>query len=483
MSRIKSIAIVGAGPSGLVAAKYLQAEKALDEIVIFEQRDRIGGIWNYTEDLRNEDLYTVPQTNPRGKNQDPIWRQTESDTKKEPSFLSPLYARLETNIPKQLMGFSDLEWPQGSNLFPKKETVLEYIIEYGRDVKDLIRFETQVLNIRPVDEKRMGGWHVQTRNLRTGKQQDNTFDAVIVANGHFIVPHIPDIPGIRAWNERYPGAITHSKYFRRPEDFEGKKVIVVGNSSSGMDISAQIAPLCQQPLLWSSRSASFLATTKTIDPQRREVPQITRFLPESRGVEFADGTREDDIDAVVFATGYFYSLPFLQDLKPELITDGTHVQHTYKHLFYAPRPTLSFLVLMQRVTPFPMAEVQSAVLARVYSGRLSFPSESEMRDWEEAEKMANGSGNTFHLLPFPKDANYLNHMSDWAMKAERRDGLENKGSGKIPPRWDEWKYWCRGNFPKIRGAYIAKGEERQNVKSIEELGFRSEDSLREDKMI
>lgn len=447
----RTVAIIGAGPSGIIAAKYLRAEKAFDKIVLFEQRSRLGGIWNHTPEDREEDLFSVPQTDPRGKNQDPIWRERSQSSHsqegkdnqigvtREASFLSPVYDRLETNIPRGLMGFQDLDWPAESQLFPTHQTVLQYIETYGQDVKPLVRFETQVTNVAPVDNtEATGKWHVRTRNLRSNEEQDHTYDAVIVANGHFIVPYIPDIPGIRDWNKRYKGAITHSKYFRTPEAYTGKKVIVVGNSASGLDISAQIAQHSAHPLLWSSKSVSMFAAaspSKTPDPLRRELPPIATFLPQTRGVAFEDGTEEHDIDAVVFATGYFYSLPFLSGLKPAVISDGTHVQHTYQHLFYAPRPTLSFLALNQRVIPFPLAEAQSAVVARVYAGRLPLPPQSEMQDWEETAERENGSGKTFHVLPFPKDAEYINEMSRWAMSARRREGLENDGRGKTPPVW------------------------------------------------
>jgi cation diffusion facilitator CzcD-associated flavoprotein CzcO len=54
--KARSIAIVGAGPSGVIAAKYLKAEKAFDKIVLFEQRSKSGGIWNYTGDRKDRSL-------------------------------------------------------------------------------------------------------------------------------------------------------------------------------------------------------------------------------------------------------------------------------------------------------------------------------------------------------------------------------------------------------------------------------------------
>jgi cation diffusion facilitator CzcD-associated flavoprotein CzcO len=488
--RARTVAVVGAGPSGVAAAKYLLAEKAFDKVVLFEQRNRSGGIWNYTADETNEDLFTIPQTDPRGKNQNPIWIQQPQNGHKQEngtvlrdkdlSFVSPMYEKLETNIPRGLMGFQDLDWPADSQLFPTHQTVLKYIDDYGKDVQHLVQYRTQVINAEPTTQKPDSSWRVRIRQLETSKEEELEFDALIVANGHFIVPYIPDIIGIKEWNKRYPGQLNHSKYYRRPKDFTGQKVIVVGNSASGADISAQVAVQCQQPLLWSSKSVSlFSATHSSGKAPRREVPPIKRFIPENRGVEFEDGTIESDIDAIMFATGYFYSLPFLENVKPALITDGSHVNHTYQHIFYSPQPTLSFLALNQRVIPFPIAEAQSSVIARVYSGRLSLPPYTEMQKWEQDVITEAGDGRNFHLLPFPKDGNYLNAMGNWAMSALPKDGLENDRKGKTPPVWGEWAFWCRENFPAIRRAFGEFGEKRHQIKSIHEVGFSFEEFKKE----
>jgi cation diffusion facilitator CzcD-associated flavoprotein CzcO len=468
------------------SVRYLRAEKAFTKIVIFEQRSTSGGIWNYTGDQRNEDLFQVPQTDPQGKILDPLWSEIYNKTNAPKlvnglngagsiaSFLSPIYERLETNIPRGLMGFQDLDWPQASQLFPKHETVLKYIEDYARDVQDYVQHETQIVDIEAADNEYSGQWSVSIRDLRSDTYTKEVFDAVIVANGHFIVPYIPDISGIREWNSKYPGAISHSKYYRLPEDFSGKKVVVVGNSASGSDISTQICQHSKNPLLWSSKSDSIFKPAPS--NLKRELPPIAEFLSDDiRGIRFEDGTVETDIDSIVFATGYFYSLPFLKNVKPELITDGSHVNNTYKHLFYAPRPTLSFLVLNQRVIPFPVAEAQSAVLARTYSGRLALPPQSTMLDWEKSVTEEMGNGRDFHLLQFPKDGNYINELHDWALSATPKEGLEDDGNGKKPPKWGEWEFWCRENFPAIRKAFVTFGEQRANIRTLDEVGFSFEE--------
>ncbi|KAF1836056.1 FAD/NAD(P)-binding domain-containing protein [Decorospora gaudefroyi] len=479
--KARTIAIVGAGPSGAIAAKYLLAEHAFDKIVLFEQRSQPGGIWNYTANQTNENLFSIPQTNPHKGSQEPAWQPNHSDTNntnaanKTPSFLSPMYANLETNIPRSLMRFQDLNWPPESQLFPTHKTVLQYITQYSAAIQPLVHYHTQVTRIEPSNTSPTGPWTLTTKNLLTSCTQTQKYDAVIVANGHFTVPYVPALPGIQAWNQHHPGRISHSKYFRRAEDYAAKKVLVVGNSASGADVSLQISRVCERPLLWSSRSENMFSATHgsatSAAALRRPVPRIERFVPETRGVVFADGRQEDGIDAVVFCTGYFYSLPFLRDVAPPLVTTGERVNHTYKHVFYAPRPSLSFLALNQKVIPFPLAEAQAAVLARVYSGRLTLPSLDEMEAWETEVERESGAGREFHVLTFPKDGMYINKMSAWAFSAEKKDGLDQEGDGKRPPVWSEWEFWCRERFPKIRQAFGELGEKRCEIRDVEELGF------------
>ncbi|KAF2021363.1 flavin-containing monooxygenase [Aaosphaeria arxii CBS 175.79] len=476
--RVKSIAIIGGGPSGVVAAKYLRAEKAFDKITIFEQRSALGGTWHYTPNQTSEDLFAVPQIDPKGGNQDPTWTPAQKHEGKEAdsarkhndvaSFLTPIYEELETNVPKSLMQFQDLQWPDHLPLFPSHGAVVNYLQEHGREVQDLVEYETQVIKVEPLDKSLTGSWTVTTRNLRTREEKKEVFDAVIVANGHFITPHVPDVPGIREWSQKYPGRITHSKYFRRAESYAGKKVVVVGNSASGVDISAQLVSVTEQPIIWSIRSASQLKPLP--DPQRPEYSKISKFVPDDGSIHFDDGRIEHDVDAIIFATGYYYSLPFLSSLKPQPVGDGRRVQHTYKHLFYAPRPTLSFLALNVRGVPFTLAEAQSAVLSRVYSGRLALPPSSELLEWDVKALAAHGRTHQFHVLDAPTDGLFINEMAAWALKAERVRGLENNGQGRLAPVWGPWEFWCRANLPGIRAAFSAKGEGRTRVREIEELG-------------
>ncbi|BDD58742.1 hypothetical protein MPDQ_008012 [Monascus purpureus] len=475
VTKIRRIAVIGAGPAGLASAKFLLAEKFFDKIDVFEQRNSVGGIWNYSpSSYKSKIPTTAPQLNPNEPPEEPIWHASgDSHSAREALFVSPIYRQLETNIPKELMAFSEKPFPADSQLFPKHPTVKQYLEEYAEEVKHLVQFEMQVLDLRP-ESSGADTWALTTKNLRAGTKKTDIYDAVVVSNGHYNVPYVPDIAGIKAWNEAYPGVISHSKLYDSPEDFRDKKVVVVGNSASGVDIGAQINKFSKGKLLLSSQSFESAFTGTTTDTEKIDCPEIVEFLPPAihkRGIRFADGRIEEDVDAIVFCTGYLYSYPFLSSLQPPVVVDGSRTLNVYQQLFYIPNPTLVFPVLAQRIIPFPLSENQAAVFARVWSGRLSLPSRDEMKAWEDATIAEKGDGKAFHVLPFPQDADYLNFLYDWAAKAEKRPGLANNGNGKQGARWEEKERWMRERFADFRRAFVGKGEEKGNIKSLEELGF------------
>lgn len=438
----------------------------------------MGGVWNYTPDVPVGQT-KVPQIDPHQPHEEPQWSDSDSDPARRPfhtgkaTFASPMYDALETNIPTFLMQFSDKSFPKDSQLFPGREEVAEYLRDYAEEVRHLVRFQVQALDVRLQHSDSREKWAVKTKDLLSQHETEAMYDAVVVANGHFTVPYIPDIKGIAKWNEQYPGVISHSKTYRTPTLFKNKKVIVVGNAASGTDIGGQISTVCKLPIIFSQRSVSiFSPGTQTY---KDEAPEIVEFLSSanySRAVRFADGRIEQDIDAIIFCTGYLYSYPFLDSLMPAIIFDGMRVQNVYRHIFYESRPTLAFVGLPVKIIPFFVSEAQAAVISRVWSGRLALPTDEGMAQWEQSVIAERGAGRGFHVLGFPLDVEYLDELRDWALTAVPNPALGgNDGRGKLPPRWGAKERWARERFPAIKKAFAEKGEGRHRIRSMEELGF------------
>lgn len=359
------------------------------------------------------------------------------------------------------------------------------MVEYARDVRHLVKFSTQVTDIRlRQDDSGRDQWDVSATDLLSGKETQETYDAVVVASGHYSTPYIPDgIEGIREWKTAYPGVISHSKVYRSPDAYRDKKVIVVGTGASGLDIASQILRVCKSPLLLSAQSGAPAETLAHLGPNVQQVGQIRRFLVEERGVEFSplesdgdndgEGTNEakeketrteKDIDAILYCTGYLYTFPFLTTFAdPPLITDGRRVHGLAKHFLHINHPTIAFPGLPIKVIPFPLSEAQGAVLARLWSNELPLPSRSVLEEWERADGDGAKPGK-YHVFPKGGDGRYINGLHDWLKS-------EENSRGKEPPYWDKQMLWQRSVYAEAKMQFEKTGKK---AKTLEELGFKYE---------
>ncbi|KAI1135095.1 FAD/NAD(P)-binding domain-containing protein [Hypoxylon sp. FL0543] len=400
-----------------------------------------------------------------------------------------MYEDLHTNIPHTLMRYSDLGFRAGVEIFPTRQAVQAYLEEYARDVRRLIRFSTQVTDVSLREDGDGWGkerWDVSTTDLLTGKETKETYDAVVVASGHYSTPYIPDsIGAISAFHKAHPGAISHSKLYRNADPYRGKKVVVVGTGASGLDIASQIQRVCKGPLLISARTQAPKETLEHIG-NAVQVGRIKRFLVEERGVEFFrldnegedSGTKqvgveqeksetiiEKDINAVLFCTGYLYTFPFLNTLAdPPLVTDGRRVHGLARHFLHIAHPTLAFPGLPIKVIPFPLSEAQAAVLARLWSNALPLPPRSVLEQWEREDGEGALPGK-YHVFPKGGDGRYINGLHDWVVKESRG------GGGKEPPFWGEELLWERSIYAEAKMQFEKTG---RKAKTLEELGFKYE---------
>lgn len=448
---ISSIAVIGAGPCGLAAAKYLLAQNAFQKIDIYEQQPEVGGVWYYSPSPPQ--TLPVPQVKPDCPPDPPL-------PQNPPVFPSPMYELLHTNIPRGLMRFSDLPIPEPTPIYPRREHIQEYLVEYSKEVRHLIQFSSQVVDVRLRRDEGDGKerWDVEVLSLRTSEKRTTTYDAVVVASGHYATIYIPNVPGITDFHAAHPGVITHSKHYRNPTPFTGKKVVVVGNAASGLDIASQINTVCRKPVLLSVQHPTPEPSLQWCGAE--EVPVIEEFLPSERGIRFSNGRVEHDIDAVIFATGYLYAYPFLSSLtNPPIVTDGRRVCGLYQHIFRIDQPTLAFIGLPIKVVPFPVAESQAALVARTWANLLPLPSVEVMRKWEEDEEKARQEGK-FHVWGEGEDSRYINEV--W-------EAIERSGTpGKKPPRWSPEQVWQRTVYGKAKLAFELGG---RTATSLEELGF------------
>jgi cation diffusion facilitator CzcD-associated flavoprotein CzcO len=116
--------------------------------------------------------------------------------------------------------------------FPSRAQVLEYLNDYVDHfgLRQRIEFGAEVVRCQPVDGRGIGGWRVE---LASGEVRH--YAGVVVANGHHWDQRYPDYPG------EFAGHALHSKDYKRPDDLEGERVLVVGAGNSGCDIAVEAA--------------------------------------------------------------------------------------------------------------------------------------------------------------------------------------------------------------------------------------------------
>ncbi|MGF1627976.1 MAG: NAD(P)-binding domain-containing protein [Kiloniellaceae bacterium] len=347
---VERVAVIGAGPCGLAGLRaFAEAKRqgaAIPEVVCFEKQAEWGGLWNYS------------------------WR-SGTDANGEPLHNS-MYRYLWSNGPKECLEFADYTFDehfgQAIPSFPPREVLFDYIKgrAAGSGVRDWVRFETAVRWV--AFDEASGSFAITSEDLKSGATTTERFDLVVVANGHFSVPNIPDFAGIGS----FPGRIMHAHDFRDAREFAGRDIVIVGGSYSAEDIALQ-------SWKYGAKSVTISYRSKPMGfdwPEGvREVPLITRI--EGPAVHFKDGSQVK-ADAIVLCTGYRHSFPFL---APELALrthNRLYPPGLYKGVVWEQNPKLLYLGMQDQFYTFSMFDLQAWYARDVILGRVALPRAGEM---------------------------------------------------------------------------------------------------------
>ncbi|XP_040216079.1 dimethylaniline monooxygenase [N-oxide-forming] 2-like isoform X2 [Rana temporaria] len=435
------VAVIGAGTSGLASIKCCLDEGL--QPVCFERSDDIGGLWRYTPEVED------------GR--------------------ASIYESVVTNTSKEMMCYSDFPFPEDYPNFLHNTKVVAYHRQYAErfGLLKYIQFKTLVCSVKKhPDFPRTGQWEVVTE--KDGKKQASTFEAVMVCNGHHTDPHYPleIFPGINTFKGKY----FHSREYKTSNGFKGKRILVVGLGNSGADIAVELSRTASQVYLSTRRgcwvmsrvfdqgypwdicydtrfqtllrnklptSTSIWLTEKKINEwfnhahyglQLRDSnhfkepfvndelpsriicgyvvvkPTVTEFTETS--VKFDDGSIEENIDVVVFATGYHYSFPFLDE---SIIKVDDNV-NLYKSVFpkNLEKATLGVIGLIQPIGAImTVSEMQARWITRVFKGLCKLPSQDGIqKDIELKQKIC--------LKRFGKDysleLDYIEYLEELAQE-------------------------------------------------------------------
>ena len=258
---------------------------------------------------------------------------------------------------------------------------------------------------------------------------------MLVANGHHWKPRWPEPPFSGA--EEFEGEQMHVHHYREPDVLEGKRVLVLGIGNSAVDVAVESSRIAEKTFLAMRRGAyvlpKFLGGTpidESAPPAMTKLPiSVQRFffnrllkmsigemtdygLPKpdhklleahptvssellprlghgditakpnidrftgGRTVRFTDGS-EEEIDLVVYCTGYKIEFPFLDE---KVFAARDNRMPLYKRAVSAENPGLYFIGFIQPLGPImPIAEAQSEWIADLLMGKAALPPAPEMR--------------------------------------------------------------------------------------------------------
>ncbi|ELU17934.1 hypothetical protein CAPTEDRAFT_222532 [Capitella teleta] len=386
----KRVAVIGSGASGLSGIKCCLDEGLIP--VCFERNGDIGGLWNFSSDAVDGHSSVLKSTT--------------------------------INTSKEMMAFSDFPPPQEFAPNMHNTQIMQYFRLYAENFGLLkhIRFFTRVDEVRPTAEfNSTGQWEVHSTDLKTDEKKLEVYDGVLVCTGHHAKTFMPKFDG----EEDFEGKIMHSHDYRNHGEFDDKKVVVVGFGNSAGDLAVELSRICRKrglpfDLQISSRYGLFMmsmlpweklnrmveeAVNKKLDHEAYSLkpehhifschPVVNDDLPNriisgaitikpnlkritKSGVEFDDGTSDENIDAIFYATGYVFGFPFIKYKGYEVHRNEVQL---YKYM-YAPdvKPhTLAIIGLVQPLgSTVPIAEMQNRVACRVIKGECELPSAAAM---------------------------------------------------------------------------------------------------------
>lgn len=386
------VCIIGAGASGIAAAKTLH-ERGIP-FDCLEKGSDIGGLWRYRND----------------------------------NGQSAAYKSLHMNTSRDKMAYPDFPMANCSADFPHHSEVLAYFEDYVDHFgfRDTLSFRTEVVRVDPLGN---GTYEVTVRELSSGDVRSSTYGAVIVANGHHWKPSRPAFPGV------FDGEALHSSQYKTPEILKGKRVLIVGTGNSACDIACEAAwnasrtylssrtgayivpkyilgrpldtfmsPLASYLPLWIQRRMFQLLMFLARGNQKQygfptpgykfgsEHPTISSDLLGHVGhgriqvkpgidqlkagqVRFSDGT-EEEIDLIIYATGYQVSFPFFDT---DFIQAKNNYLPLYLHIVPPTHPNLYFIGLIQPIgAVMPLVAHQAEWVVDLLQGKVGLPSQEEM---------------------------------------------------------------------------------------------------------
>ncbi|RFU30934.1 hypothetical protein B7463_g5425, partial [Scytalidium lignicola] len=207
------VAIIGAGLSGITAGALLPVKVPSLQLTIFEKNPEVGGTWY------------------------------------ENSFPG-----VRCDIPAHVYQSTFEPNTQWTEEYAQGPEILEYwkSVATKYDVYKHLKLSHKIGAARWNESA--AKWVLEVENLVKGVKYTDEFDVLITAIGRFNAWKLPDYPGIND----FEGHLRHSSHWDPDFDPKGKKVALIGNGASGLQVLANIQPLVER-LDHYARSKTWIA--------------------------------------------------------------------------------------------------------------------------------------------------------------------------------------------------------------------------------
>ncbi|TBR43555.1 monooxygenase [Marinomonas agarivorans] len=383
-----TVGIIGAGPAGLTSAKQALARGF--KVIVYEKQKYLGGIWN--------------------------------------KYGKGAYPSVKMQSSKMSFHFSDFAPRSTISDFPTRDEVYEYLVEYADayHISPHIRYNTSVTRI----EKLKDQWQITSTHNQV---HTDLVDIVMVASGELWEARLPELPKLANTAIPYRTA----KEYNTPDEFIGKRVLVVGGGVSGADIAAELSSYTQVD--WSIRTPrlflprminqiyndelfsyigriasqempyqDFLTYLEQRMPEYMQQYQASGLLPEhtlnnaihindrivpavakgaitlrpafkgikGKSVQFSND-QQQEYDDIIFCTGY--------DLPNYAFIKHFDASDLYEHFIYRKDPSLTIINTPVHTEAFgtacPYFEMIAKYALKTAVGELPLPDEQVMAQW------------------------------------------------------------------------------------------------------
>ena len=430
----RTVAVIGAGPGGLIAARWLLSQGF--EPTIFEQAPMLGGQW----------------TGLAGQ--------------------SGVWPAMHTNTSRIMTAFSDLKH-DCDLVYPSNRDILNYLRRYADmfGLASRIRFNNRVESLRPGGQRWLVG--------HSG--HDESFDRVVVATGRFHAPAVPPVAGLDTFSGS-AGVISTYDY-RGPSPHRDERVLVAGCAVSALEIASELAQFGTARVVVTQRRQRYVLPkfacgvpsdhriftrygalanetlpAAEIDRQLKEIVTEAGGSPEQYGapapdpslfaagitlnqqylplvaegritvrpwmkriegstVTFADGHAEE-FDGIVLGTGFDLCLPFLsENIRDVVNLDAVHLDAD-RYTFHPDLPGLAFMGMWdQSGGYFVPLELQARWIAYTWGGTIAATSETDQRLSINAYRLRRGMSQKTRMnlvaLTFARAAGVEPQLDNW----------------------------------------------------------------------